>query len=48
MRRTLDRCDAEGAPAYMEASSERNAALYERLGFTTAREVPVRVLSLER
>jgi len=33
MRPTLDRCDEEGLPAYLEASSERNAALYERLGF---------------
>ncbi len=33
MRPTLDRCDQEGLPAYLEASSERNAALYERLGF---------------
>lgn len=33
LRRTLDRCDQEGLPAYLEASSERNAALYERLGF---------------
>jgi GNAT superfamily N-acetyltransferase len=33
MRPTLDRCDAEGVPAYLEASSERNAVLYERLGF---------------
>jgi GNAT superfamily N-acetyltransferase len=30
---TLERCDREGLPAYLEASSERNAALYERLGF---------------
>jgi ribosomal protein S18 acetylase RimI-like enzyme len=37
MRPTLDRCDAEGLPAYLEASSERNAALYERLGFTIVR-----------
>ncbi len=29
----LERCDREGLPAYLEASSERNAALYERLGF---------------
>jgi GNAT superfamily N-acetyltransferase len=34
MRPTLERCDAEGLPAYLEASSERNAVLYERLGFT--------------
>jgi ribosomal protein S18 acetylase RimI-like enzyme len=33
MRPTLDRCDREELPAYLEASSERNAALYERLGF---------------
>jgi ribosomal protein S18 acetylase RimI-like enzyme len=33
MRPALDRCDEEGLPAYLEASSERNAALYERLGF---------------
>jgi GNAT superfamily N-acetyltransferase len=30
---TLERCDREGLPAYLEASSERSAALYERLGF---------------
>jgi ribosomal protein S18 acetylase RimI-like enzyme len=30
---SLERCDMEGVPAYLEASSERNAALYERLGF---------------
>jgi GNAT superfamily N-acetyltransferase len=33
MRPTLDRCDMEGLPAYLEATSERSAALYERLGF---------------
>jgi GNAT superfamily N-acetyltransferase len=33
LRPTLDRCDREGLPAYLEATSERNAALYERLGF---------------
>jgi ribosomal protein S18 acetylase RimI-like enzyme len=36
---TLERCDTEGLPAYLEASSERNAALYERLGFRLQREV---------
>lgn len=36
MRPALDRCDREGLPAYLEASSERSAALYERLGFRTA------------
>ncbi len=39
MRPTLDRCDREGLPAYLEASSERNAALYERLGFQTTSEL---------
>jgi GNAT superfamily N-acetyltransferase len=33
MRPTLERCDREGVPAYLEATSERSAALYERLGF---------------
>jgi GNAT superfamily N-acetyltransferase len=39
MRPTLDRCDEEGLPAYLEASSERNAALYERLGFELTDEL---------
>ncbi|WP_329133588.1 GNAT family N-acetyltransferase [Streptomyces sp. NBC_01476] len=30
----LGRCDREGRPAYLEASSLRSRALYERLGFT--------------
>jgi len=29
----LDRCDRDGLPAYLEASSPRNKALYERHGF---------------
>jgi ribosomal protein S18 acetylase RimI-like enzyme len=33
MRPVLDECDADGIPAYLEASSERNRALYERHGF---------------
>ena len=33
LRPTLDRCDRRRLPAYLEATSERNAALYERLGF---------------
>ncbi len=41
MRPTLDRCDQEGLPAYLEASSERNAALYERLGFRVTEELRV-------
>lgn len=38
---TLDRCDREGLPAYIEASSERSAALYERLGFEHIKELRV-------
>lgn len=41
MRPTLDRCDREGLPAYLEASSERSAALYERLGFQVRSELRV-------
>ncbi|MEU2595851.1 GNAT family N-acetyltransferase [Streptomyces hirsutus] len=34
----LDRCDREGLPAYLEASSVRSRLLYERLGFVQACE----------
>ncbi|MFI8302021.1 GNAT family N-acetyltransferase [Streptomyces sp. NPDC085927] len=34
----LDRCDREGLPAYLEASSVRSRLLYERLGFAPAGE----------
>ena len=33
MQPTLQAADSEGAPSYIEASTERSAALYERLGF---------------
>jgi GNAT superfamily N-acetyltransferase len=33
MRPTLERADSAGLPTYLEASSNRSAALYERLGF---------------
>ena len=29
----LDTCDAQGLPAYLEATSERNRSLYMRNGF---------------
>jgi GNAT superfamily N-acetyltransferase len=41
MSPTLQRCDREGLPAYIEASSERSAALYERLGFEHIEELRV-------
>lgn len=33
VQHVLDRCDRQGLPAYLEASSARSRALYERLGF---------------
>jgi GNAT superfamily N-acetyltransferase len=41
LRPTLERCDREGLPAYLEASSERNAALYARLGFQLTDELRI-------
>ena len=38
LRPMLDRCDAEGLPAYLEASSPRNRGLYERHGFAVTEE----------
>jgi GNAT superfamily N-acetyltransferase len=38
LKPVLDRCDAEGMPAYLEASSPRNRALYERHGFAVTEE----------
>jgi ribosomal protein S18 acetylase RimI-like enzyme len=42
IRAGLRRCDAAGHPAYLEATSDRNRALYERLGFrvTSRIELP--------
>jgi GNAT superfamily N-acetyltransferase len=34
----LARCDREGVPAYLEASTARNRALYERHGFAVTEE----------
>ena len=33
MKPVLERCDEEGVPAYLEASTPRNVPLYERNGF---------------
>ncbi|MGN6371636.1 MAG: GNAT family N-acetyltransferase [Solirubrobacteraceae bacterium] len=41
MQPTLERCDRERLPAYLEASSERSAILYERLGFQVTSELRV-------
>lgn len=39
MRSRLDRCDAEGAPAYLENSNPRNEAYYLRFGFEVMGEI---------
>lgn len=36
LRTVLQRCDADGLPAYLEATSPRNVALYERHGFAVS------------
>jgi GNAT superfamily N-acetyltransferase len=38
MRPVLERCDRDGMPAYLEASSPRNRVLYERHGFAVTKE----------
>jgi ribosomal protein S18 acetylase RimI-like enzyme len=38
LRPVLDRCDREAMPAYLEASTPRNRALYERHGFQVIEE----------
>ena len=37
----LDRCDAEGMPAYLESSNPRNIPFYARHGFNTTGEIVV-------
>lgn len=39
MRPVLDRCDDEGVPAYLEATSALNRRLYERHGFEVTGEI---------
>jgi GNAT superfamily N-acetyltransferase len=39
IRRVLDVCDAEGTPAYLEATSQRSVALYGRHGFDVVGEI---------
>jgi GNAT superfamily N-acetyltransferase len=38
LRPVLERCDRERTPAYLEASTPRNRALYERHGFEVVEE----------
>jgi Acetyltransferases len=41
LREVLDRCDREGAPAYLEATSPANLRLYLRHGFEVTAEIPL-------
>jgi GNAT superfamily N-acetyltransferase len=41
MRHMLDRCDAEGMPAYLESSNPRNVPFYARHGFDVTGEIVV-------
>jgi GNAT superfamily N-acetyltransferase len=41
LRHTLDRCDTEGMPAYLESSNVRNIPFYARHGFVTTGEIAV-------
>jgi len=41
MRSRLDRCDAEGAPAYLESSNPDNIGYYIRFGFEVTDEIAV-------
>ncbi len=41
LRAVLRRCDAQGIPAYLEATSEANRRLYERHGFVAKDELSV-------
>ena len=41
MAPVLERCDAEGMPAYLESSKESNIGYYERFGFRVERELPL-------
>jgi ribosomal protein S18 acetylase RimI-like enzyme len=40
LRAVLDRADAEGLPAYLESSNERNLTLYKRHGFDVTTSYP--------
>jgi GNAT superfamily N-acetyltransferase len=41
MQPVLDRCDAEGIPAYLESTKERNVGFYERHGFEVVGCTPI-------
>jgi len=41
MRKRLDRCDAEHAPAYLESSNPDNIPYYQRFGFEVTGELAI-------
>ncbi len=42
LRPMVERCDRDGVPAYLEATSPRSRALYERQGFAVVEELRVK------
>lgn len=42
IRAVLDRCDADGMPAYLEATSEDNRRLYAQHGFVDTQQIVIR------
>ncbi|MHB1305543.1 MAG: GNAT family N-acetyltransferase [Limisphaerales bacterium] len=46
LRRGLARCDRDRGPAYLEATSSRSAALYERFGFEAVAQIKTRTSPL--
>lgn len=42
MKTVLDRCDAEGMPAYLESSSAANVPIYRSVGFEVLQEIHMR------
>jgi GNAT superfamily N-acetyltransferase len=44
IERTLERCDVEGLPAWLETTEGTTAAMYERFGFETVAAIPGGVL----
>ncbi len=42
LREVLDRCDADGVPAYLEATGDDNRRLYRRHGFVDIQQIAIR------
>ena len=42
MAPVLERCDREGAPAYLETAKESNLGFYRKSGFEVNAEMPIK------